>query len=85
MSELTTDELREFDHLAGRARALYDALHALAREDFDHRLAVWSEIVAVQDQMTAILPPAEGNLILAGLFELSLTCCEKRDEVERDR
>ena len=43
---------------AGRAHALYEGLLALPDDAVEHRRDVWSEIVEIQDRITALIPPA---------------------------
>jgi hypothetical protein len=59
---LSEAEQREVSRLAGRARALYDALIALPPDDVEHLRVVWSEIVEIQDRVTGLLPPATNPL-----------------------
>jgi len=58
VERLSATDRRALDDLAGRARALYDGFLALPEDAVEHRRDVWSEIVAIQDAITALLPPA---------------------------
>lgn len=51
-------EQRELRAQVDRARALYEAMIALPPHDIEHLRDVWSEIVEIQDRVTAMLPPA---------------------------
>ena len=55
---LTAAEQHDLRTLAGRAHALYEGLLALPDDAVEHRRDVWSEIVEIQDRITALIPPA---------------------------
>jgi hypothetical protein len=59
---LTAGEQHELRELAGRAHALYEGLMALPDDAVEYRRDVWSEIVEIQDRITAFIPPATNSL-----------------------
>ena len=56
MHELSDADNRRVNVMMDRARVLYDGLRALPADDTPNRLCVWSEIVILQNQISALLP-----------------------------
>ena len=62
MPELSVQDFAEAHALIERARKLYETLVLVPWGDIDRRRDVWSEIVEIQDRITALLPPATNPL-----------------------
>ena len=62
MPELSAQDFAEVHALIERVRKLYETLVLVPWGDIERRRDVWSEIVEIQDRITALLPPATNPL-----------------------